>query len=105
MCKKIDSDPFSGFQHGFRSSRCTVDLLAVVSHRIPWVFISYRDTDDTAFNIPKASDRIWHTGLLPKLKSYGISCLNWIWALKLSILLNCLQENCSLDWFCEISFS
>ena len=68
-------------------------------------FISYRDTHDTAFNIPKASDRVWHTGLLRKLKSYWISCLNWIEALKLSILLNCLQENCCLDWFCEISFS
>ena len=57
MCKKNDSDPFSGFQHGFRSSRCTADLLAVVSYRIAMAFISYRDTHDTAFNIPKASDR------------------------------------------------
>ena len=26
-----------------------------------------------AFDVPKASDRVWHAGLLHKLKSYGIS--------------------------------
>ena len=40
---------FSDFQYGFRSSRSTADFLTVVS------------------------DRVWHAGLLHKLKSYGIS--------------------------------
>ena len=47
---------FSGFQYGFRSSQSTADLLTVVSDRIAGAF-----------------DRVWHAGLLHKLKSYGIS--------------------------------
>ena len=71
----------------------------LVSYRISRTFISYRAIHDTALNISKVFDRVLHTGLLRKLKSYGISCSNWIGALKLSILLTCLQENWSLDWF------
>ena len=47
---------FSDFQYGFRSSRSTADLLTVVSNRIA-----------------RAFDKVWHAGLLHKLKSYGIS--------------------------------
>ena len=47
---------FSYFQYGFRSSRSTRDLLTVVSDRIA-----------------RAFNRVWHAGLLHKLKSYGIS--------------------------------
>ena len=47
---------FSDFQYGFKSSQSTTDLLTVVSNRIA-----------------RAFDRFWHTGLLHKLKSYGIS--------------------------------
>ena len=47
---------FSNFQYGFRSSRSTADLLTVVSDRIA-----------------RAFDKVWHAGLLHKLKSYGIS--------------------------------
>ena len=43
---------FSGFQYGFRSSRSTADLLTVVSVRIA-----------------RAFGRVWHAGLLHKLKS------------------------------------
>ena len=47
---------FSDFQYGFRSSWSTADLLTVVSDRIA-----------------RAFDKVWHAGLLHKLKSYGIS--------------------------------
>ena len=47
---------FSGSQYGFRSSQSTADILTVVSDRIA-----------------RAFDRVWHAGLLHKLKSYGIS--------------------------------
>ena len=59
---------FSDFQYGFRSSRSTADLLTVVSDRIARAF-----NRAVALDISKAFDRVWHTGLLHKLKSYGIS--------------------------------
>ena len=46
----------SDFQYGFRSSSSTADLLSVVSDKIA-----------------RAFNRVWHAGLLHKLKSYGIS--------------------------------
>ena len=64
--------PFSDFQYGFRSSRSTADLLTVVSDKIARAFNRSGATRAVAFNIPKAFDRVWHAGLLHKLKSYGI---------------------------------
>ena len=46
---------FSDFQYGFRSSWSTADLPTVISDRIA-----------------RAFDKIWHAGLLHKLKSYEI---------------------------------
>ena len=64
---------FSDFQYGFRSSRSTADLLTVVSDRIARAFSRSGATQAAALNISKAFDRVWHAGLLHKLKSYGIS--------------------------------
>ena len=64
---------FSDFQYGFRSSQSTVDLLTIVSDRIARPFNSSGSTRAVALDISKAFDRVWHTGLLQKLKSYGIS--------------------------------
>ena len=61
---------FSDFQYGFRSSRSTADLLTVVSDRIVRIV---RATRAKALDISKDFDRVWHAGLLHKLKSYGIS--------------------------------
>ena len=58
---------FSDFQHGFKSSQSTADLLIVMSDRIA------RATRAVALNISKAFDRVWHAGLFHKLKSNGIS--------------------------------
>ena len=65
--------PFSDFQYGFRSSRSTADLLTVVSDRIARTFNKSGATRAVALDISKAFDRVWHAGLLHKLKSYGIS--------------------------------
>ena len=62
-------DLFSDFQYGFRSSRSTADLLTVVSDRIA----RSGAIQAVALDISKAFDRVWHAGLLQKLKSYGIS--------------------------------
>ena len=64
---------FSDFQYGFRSSRSTAVLLTVVSHRIARAFNRSGATQAVALDISKAFDRVWHAGLLHKLKSYGIS--------------------------------
>ena len=64
---------FSDFQYGFRSSRSTAHLLTVVSDRITRAFNRSGATRAVALDISKAFDRVWHAGLLHKLKSYGIS--------------------------------
>ena len=64
---------FSDFQYGFRSSQSTADLLTVVSDRIARAFNRSGATRAVALDKSKACDRVWHAGLLHKLKSYGIS--------------------------------
>ena len=64
---------FSDFQYGFRSSRSTADLLTVVSDRIAGAFNRSGATRPVALDISKDIDRVWHAGLLHKLKFYGIS--------------------------------
>ena len=64
---------FSDFQYGFRSSRSTADLLKVVSDRTARAINRSGATRAVALDISKAFDRVWHAGLLYKLKSFGIS--------------------------------
>ena len=64
---------FSDFQYSFESSRWTADLLSVVSDRIARDFNRSGATRAVVLDISKAFDRVWHAGLLPELKSYGIS--------------------------------
>ena len=61
-------DLFSDFQYGFRSSQSTADLLTVVSDRIPSAFNGSGATPAVALDISKTFDRVWHAGLLHKLK-------------------------------------
>ena len=64
---------FTYFQYGFKSSRSTADLLTVVSDRIAQAYNRSGATQAVALDISKAFGRVWHAGLLHKLKSYGIS--------------------------------
>ena len=54
-------------------SRSTADLLTVLSDRITMAFNRSWTTRAVAVDISKTFDRFWYTGLLHKLKSYGIS--------------------------------
>ena len=67
------SSIFFYFQYGFRSSQSTADLLTVVSDRIARAFNRSGATPAVTLDISKAFDRVWHAGLLHKLKTYGIS--------------------------------
>ena len=96
---------FSDFQYGFRSSRSTADLLTVVSDRIARALNRPGPTQALALDISKAFGRVWHAGLLQKLKSYGISGqifglisffsviddLEWFW-------MESLHKNIQLTW-------
>ena len=60
-------------EYRFRSSRSNANLLTVVSDRIARTFNRSGGTQVVAPDISKAFDRVWHAGLLHKIKSYGIS--------------------------------
>ena len=64
---------FSDFQYGFKSSRSTADLLTVVSDRTARAFNRSGATQAVATDIFKAFERVWHAGLLHKLKLCGVS--------------------------------
>ena len=81
--EKIESF-FSDFQYGFRSQ--ISDLFTVVYDRIARAFNRSRATRAVTLDISKAFDRVWHAGLLHKLKSYGI--LGQIFSLISSFLSN-----------------
>ena len=59
---------FSDCQYSFRSSRPTEDLLTVAFDRIARAFNRSLATQAVALDIFKAFDRVWHAGLLHKLK-------------------------------------
>ena len=67
---------FSDFQYGFRSSLSTADLLAVVSGRVARAFNRCGATRAVARDISKTLNRVWHAGLLHKLKG----CVRYIFA-------------------------
>ena len=68
----VKCGPFSDFQYDFRSSQSTADLVTVVSDRIAMALNRSGTTRVVALDISKAFDRVWHAGLLHKLRSYGI---------------------------------
>ena len=65
--------PFFDFQCDFRSSRSTADLLTVACDRIARASNRSGATRAVALDISKGFDRVWHAGLLHKIRSYGIS--------------------------------
>ena len=68
---------FSDFQYGFRSSQSFADLLTVVSDRIARSFNRSGATRAIALDISKTFNRVWHAGLLHKLKSWNFRSDIW----------------------------
>ena len=86
----------SDFQHGFRSSQLTRDLLIVVSYRFARAFNRSEATRAVALDMSKVFNRVWNVGLLHKLKSCGIS--GQIFGLTLSFLRVVLEGKSSQEY-------
>ena len=95
---------FSDFQYCFRSSQSTAHLLTVVSDGIARASDRSGATGVDSRDISKTFERVWHAGLLHKLKSYGtfqvrylalfllfsvIDTFEWFW-------MECLHKNIQL---------
>ena len=64
---------FLDFQYGFRSSWSTANLRTVVSDTTATAFNGSGATRAVALDISKVFVRVWHAGLLHKLRCYGNS--------------------------------
>ena len=65
----ISNKLFTPSQSGFLpGDSCIAQLLSII-HEIQTAFADVRGI---SLDIPKAFDKVWHEGLLYKLKSYGI---------------------------------
>ena len=64
---------FSATQYGFRSARSTGNLLTLITDKICHVLHKRGEAKLIALDISKAFDKIWHKGLLYKLRSCGVS--------------------------------
>ena len=61
-------------QYGFRTGDSTINQLLSITNEIPVAFDQYPTRESLAvfLDISKASDIVWHEGLISKLKSNGI---------------------------------
>ena len=91
---------FSGFQHGFWSSRSTADLLTVVSDRIARAFNRSGATRAVALDISKAFDRVRHACLMEFQVRYSalfllysvIDDFEWFWMKSLRKNIQLMRE-------------
>ena len=67
------------FQSGFIPGHSTVHQLMEIYYRLCMSLDDHCFTTLILFDISKAFDRVWHTGLLLKLKAYGVEgkLLKW----------------------------
>ena len=64
---------FSDHQYGFSSGRSNADALNAICECVYQSLGTCGETRAIALDISKAFDKVWHAGLLHKMKSYGIS--------------------------------
>ena len=74
-----DNSLLTPFQSGFRSGDSTINQLASISNDIVSALDKGKEVRMVFCDISKAFDRVWHRGLLSKLKSFGITgnLLSW----------------------------
>ena len=68
----ISNNLLYAFQSGFVPGHSTVHQLIEIYYRICISLDDYCFTTPILCDISKAFDRVWHTGLLLKLKAYGV---------------------------------
>ena len=75
----IEHSVVSPFQSGFQAGDSTVNQLLYICNEISNALDDNKEFRIVFLDISKAFDRVWHRGLLFKLKSIGISgnLLNW----------------------------
>ena len=74
LVQHLDSNNlFSDSQYGFRAGRSTADILTVISENVYRALNECGEGRAIALDISKAFDRVWHSGLIHKLKAYGVS--------------------------------
>ena len=75
----IEHSVISPFQSGFQAGDSTVNQLLYICNEISNALDDNKEFRIVFLDISKAFDRVWHRGLLFKLKSIGISgnLLNW----------------------------
>ena len=69
-----ENNLFSPRQSGFRPGDSTINQLLSITNEILMAFDQYptRETRAVFLDISKAFDKVWHEGLISKLKSNGI---------------------------------
>ena len=63
---------FSDLRYGLHASRSTADILTVLSERIYNSLDAGGETRAIALDISKEFDKVWHAGMIHKLKAYGV---------------------------------
>ena len=89
-------------QYGFRKQRSTGDLLTYVTHLWNNAIEQHGESRAVALDISKAFDRVWHDGLLSKLRSYGMPNKFCLW---LSSFLSDRSLQVAIDGFLSNTFT
>ena len=71
----IDNQLLTPNQSGFQPGDSTINQLLYITQKIYAAFEDFesRETRAVFLDISKAVDKVWHEGLVFKLKTYGIS--------------------------------
>ena len=60
-------------QYGFRKNRSTGDMMSLLSETWSRGIHAFGESKVVALDISKAFDRVWHDGLISKIRCYGVS--------------------------------
>ena len=67
-----DNSLLNDRQYGFMKNRSTGDLMALLTETWNRSVHFFSERKVVALDISKAFDRVWHQGLISKVKGYGV---------------------------------